>query len=176
MFRQELERYLQAELIPQVDEPFERVEGSVTAEFNEERNCGPNSAVRDAYKLAIKFVRRTSADELAIPLYRDPKTGGFRPRSKGQPLFLWTEKRKTEEAVFRDTLDSLVQAIQSGRKPTLSCPRCSAELRLVDTPDIFDLFCLNGCFTYNFHRDPKTREFRHGHFFSRPPLAPARRD
>jgi hypothetical protein len=31
------------------------------------------------------------------------------------------------------------------------------------------LSCPRGCFNYNFHRDPETREFMHGHFFARPP-------
>jgi hypothetical protein len=167
-FREALSEFLERELLPQVDGPFSRTQGRLTAEFNAEKYCGPNSAVRDAYKLEFTFLREHGADEIKAQIYRDPKTGSFRPRLNGRPLVLWTEKRKVEQQCFRDRIDQMVKRIQAGERSQWVCPRCSARLSLIDSPALFDLSCPQGCFDYNFHRDPETREFVHGHFFSRP--------
>jgi hypothetical protein len=63
----------------------------------------------------------------------------------------------------------MVTRIHTGEHSPWVCPRCSARLSLIDSPGLFDLSCPEGCFNYNFHRDPETKEFMHGHFFSRPP-------
>lgn len=168
-FREALSEFLERELLPQVDEPFTHTQGRLMAEFDAEKYCGPNSAVRDAYKLEFSFIRERGADEINAQIYRDPKTGSFRPRFKGKPLILWTEKRKAEQQSFREAIDHMVKQIHAGEHSQWVCPRCSARLSLIDAPGLFDLSCPQGCFNYNFHRDPETREFMHGHFFSRPP-------
>src|SRR5690242_10477397 len=96
-FRETLSEFLERELLPQLDEPFTRTEGRLTAELDEEKYCGPNSADRDAYKLEFSFIREHGVDEIEAHIYRDPQTGTFRPRFKDQPLILWTEKRKAEQ-------------------------------------------------------------------------------
>jgi hypothetical protein len=168
-FREALSEFLERELLPQLDGPFTGTQGRLTAEFDAEKYCGPNSAVRDAYKLEFSFIRKNGADEIKAQIYRDPKTGTFRPRFKGQPLILWTEKRKTEQQAFREAIDVMVKRIHAGEHFQWVCPRCSTLLSLIDSPGLFDLSCPQGCFNYNFHRDPDTKEFMHGHFFSRPP-------
>jgi len=168
-FREALSSFLEGELLPQVDEPFQRTQGRITAEFNEEKYCGPNSAVRDAYKLEFSFIREGIADEIEASIYRDPKSGSFRPRFKGQPLVLGTARRKAERHSFQKAINDMVKQILAGEVSRWLCPKCSAALSLVDVPALFDLSCPEGCFNFNFHRDPKTKEFMHGHFF-----APAR--
>jgi len=168
-FRKALSDFLEHELLPQVDEPFSHTLGRLTAEFDAEKYCGPNSAVRDAYKLEFSFVHEHGADEIQAKIYRDPKTGSFRPRFKGQPLILWTEKRKTEQKLFKEAIDRIVKRIHDGERSPWLCPRCSSNLSLIDSHSLFDLSCPKKCFNYNFHRDPETKEFMHGHFFSRPP-------
>jgi hypothetical protein len=171
-FREALSEFLEHELLPQVDEAFSRTQGRLTAEFDAEKYCGPNSAVRDAYKLEFSFIRKDGADQIEAKIYRDPKTGSFRPRFKGQPLILWTEKRRAEHRSFREAIDRLVKRIHAGEDSQWVCPSCSTRLSLIDSPGLFDLSCPQGCFNYNFHRDPETREFMNGHFFSRPPKRP----
>jgi hypothetical protein len=173
-FREALSTFLERELLPQVDEAFSYTEGRLTAEFDAQKYCGANSAVRDAYKLELSFVREHGADKIEARIYRDPKTGAFRTRFKGQPLILWTEKRKAEQRSFREAIDEMVKRIHAGEHSQWACPRCSSRLSLIDSPGLFDLSCPRGCFNYNFHRDPETREFKHGHFFSRPSSAAAR--
>jgi hypothetical protein len=168
-FREALSKFLEREVLPQLDEPWTRTQGRLTAEFDAEKYCGPNSAVRDAYKLELAFIRDSGADEIKAQIYRDTKTGDFRPRFKGRPLVLWTEKRKAEQRTFRKAIDHVIKRIQAGEHFQWVCPRCSARLSLIDSPGLFDLSCPHGCFNYNFHRDLKTREFTHGHFFSKPP-------
>ncbi len=168
-FREALSEFLERELLPQVDEPFSHTKGRLTAEFNAEKYCGPNSAVRDAYKLEFSFIREHGADEITAQIYRDPKTGFFRPRFKGKPLIIWTESLKSEQRSFQAAIDHIVKQIHTGEHSDWVCPRCSTRLALIDSPGLFDLSCPRGCFNYNFHRDPETREFMHGHFFSRPP-------
>jgi len=168
-FRESLSAFLERDLLPQVDEPFSHTEGRLTAEFDEDKFCGPLSAVRDAYRLEFSFIRPHGTDQIEARIYRDPKTGSFRARFKRQPLILWTEKRKAEQRTFREAIDRMVERIRAKEHSEWVCPRCSAILSLVDSPDLFDLRCMRGCFNFNFHRDPETSEFRHGHFFSRPP-------
>lgn len=167
-FRAALDAYLTKELLPQVEEPFESTRGSLTAEVNEDRFCGPHSLVRDVYRLEFAFVRAGSVDELKCQIRRNPKTGGFGPRYPHGRLYLWTRRRKAEDKEFWSALDEIVRRVGRGEKGEWHCPRCGSVLRLHDLPDLFDLSCPGGCFNYNYHRDPVTKEPRHGYFFSRP--------
>jgi hypothetical protein len=164
-FREALDRYLSAELLPQVEEPFESTHGSLTALVADDRFCGPNSLVKDIYKLEFEFKRPGSSDNLTAEIRRSPKTGEFQPRYKHSRLFLWTAKRKAENAIF----EGIVGRIQSGETGNWPCPRCGSPLKLVDSPSMFDLSCPRACFCYNFHRDPASGELRSGHFFAGPP-------
>lgn len=166
-FKEALGAYLERDLLPQVDEPYDSTAGSVAPVFNEERYCGPHSAVRDVYRLRFSFIRSGSRDELDVQLYHDVTTGAFRPRYKGRSLLLWTRNRMNTARAFRSAIDGLVQRIMDGEKNEYACPRCGAILRLVDSPNLFDLSCPSSCFNYHLHRDPEAREFRHGHFFSK---------
>lgn len=168
-FREALSVYLERELLPQLDEDYERTQGRLIAEFNEEKYCGPSSAVRDAYKLEFSFIHQGGTDETKAQIYRDSTTGAFRARFRGAPLVLWTVKRKAEQASFRAAIEAMAKRILAGEKSEWVCPRCSAPVSLIDSANLFDLRCSRSCFNYNFHRDPKTKEFLHGHFFARPP-------
>jgi hypothetical protein len=164
-FREALSAYLEAELLPQVDEPFGSTTGSLTAEVNEERLCGPGSLVKDTYKLDFQFLRPGSPDKIQAKIRRSPRTGAFTSRD---PLYLWTVKRKKQDEIYRANIDDIVARITRGESAAWQCPRCESPLRLVNQERVFDLTCPRGCFNYSFHRDPTTGEFLHGHFFSRP--------
>jgi hypothetical protein len=168
-FRASLEAYLSKELLPQVDEPFESTAGTLQAEVNEERFCGPHSLVKDLYSLEFAFVRPTSTDELTAKIRWNARMDSFQPRYKHQPLFLWTAQRKNENRAFERLAARLARRSEQEHAGPLECPRCGSDLRLTDTPDLFDLSCPRGCYCFGFHRDPATREFRNGHFLSGPP-------
>jgi hypothetical protein len=165
-FREALGRYLTEELLPQVDEPFESTSGSLTALVGDERFCGPNSLVKDVYKLEFRFKRAGSCDEVSGEIRRDLKTGSFRPRYPHSPLFLWTARRRAENAAF----EAIARRARAGETGPWPCPRCGSVLKLSDLPELFDLACPRGCFALGFHRDPATGALRHGHFFSGPPM------
>jgi hypothetical protein len=167
-FREALSTYLEKELLPQVDEPFESTEGTLKAVFNEEKYCGPNSAVKDTYELEFSFLRSSGADCIRVQISRDQKSGSFRPRYPGRPMYLWTAARKQRQLTVREEIDDMVARILNGERGEWKCPQCGDLLRLVDSDHVFDLTCLRGCFTYEYHRDPVTRKFMHGHFFSNP--------
>lgn len=167
-FREALALYLEQDLLPQVDEPFESTEGTLVAAFNEEKYCGPNSLVKDAYVLDFSFVRNDGRDTIHVELLRDHKAGGFRPRYRGQGLELSTAKRRSEGEAFLRKIERKVAEIIDGMEVSLICPSCHDEMELVNTPHLFDLSCPNGCIAYNFHRDPATGAAMHGHVFSRP--------
>jgi len=168
-FRQALSDFLERELLPQVDQPFTHTRGRLTAAFDEEKYCGPNSAVRDMYRLEFAFVRERSTDDVEAQICRHSVTGGFRTRFKGEPLTLWTERRKASQQAFREAIGQIVERVRSGEQSAWACPRCSAPLSLIVSPTLFDLGCPEGCFNYHYHRHPETGEFQHGHLFSKPP-------
>jgi hypothetical protein len=56
-FRDLLNDYLVGQLLPQVDEPFENTVGRLVATYDDQKYCGPNSAVRDFYTLDFEFQR-----------------------------------------------------------------------------------------------------------------------
>lgn len=166
-FREALGAYLERELLPQVDEPFERTEGRLTAEVNEERFCGPHSAVKDIYRLEFSFIREGSADTITAEIRYYPDTNCFRVRRAHQPLILWTAKREKAARAYCAAIDDTVARITGGEKGEWKCPACGGALKLVDSPNLFDLACPRGCFVYNFHRVPGTTQYRSGHFFTR---------
>jgi hypothetical protein len=167
-FKESLSRFLASEVLPQVDEPFDTTDGELTTEYDEERYCGPNSAVRDAYRLRFRFIRSDGADELDAHIYRD-KSGDFRARYKGAPLRLRTKLSEQVQREINKQVQEIVGRIRAGEAGAWSCPHCGSELALIDSPAIFDLTCpKKRCFTVNYHRDPETGEFMHGHYFSRP--------
>lgn len=168
-FRAALFAYLSDKLLPQVDEPFDSTAGTLTAEVNEERFCGPHSLVKDIYKLDFSFIRRGSSDELQAEIRWNAKTASFEPRYRHQHLFLWTSRRKAENRAFHELASRLQGSNETACPELLKCPRCAADLRFTDSATMFDLSCPRGCFCLSYHRDRATGEYRSGHFLSGPP-------
>ena len=166
-----LGRFIEQKILPQAEEPYSSTEGSLVPPFNEERYCGPNSAVRNIYSLKLTLVRKSGSDEFKGDIRF--KDGAFQMRRRHESPILWTARLKKEETDFRVGLQNLVKRVlkneeTGGEKTEWHCPRCEKVLGLVLSPHIFDLSCANGCFTYNFHRHPETKEFLHGHMYSKP--------
>ena len=169
-FRVRLAAYLEENLLPQVDHAYDSTEGSLVAVFNEEKFCGPNSLVKDAYCLDFAFRRESGRDTIRIDLLWDPAGGTFRPRHRGNDLILATSRCKKRTEDFMAQIRGMVSEIQAGDNPGLVCPSCGLAMSLLNSPRLFDLSCGNGCISYNFHRDPETGEHLHGHVFARPRL------
>ena len=167
-FREALSQYLVAELLPQVDEPFDRAVGSLRAAYDDQKYCGPHSAVRDLYTLEFEFQRSAGGDPIKIDLAFSPKEASFSPRRLGQPLYLWTTARKEARSHLQLRIKEICDRILRGEISGARCPVCNADLHVINNSGLFDVSCPGHCFNYNFHRDPQTGEFQHGHSFCTP--------
>ncbi len=167
-FKEAFSNYLETELLPQVDEAYETTEGAITSLVNEEKFCGPNSLVKDVYQFEFAFIRQGSRDEVKLEIRRDLKNDVFIPRYRHRTLYLWTQRRKEEHDRFCQAINDMVKRILEGQAGQWHCPECNAALSLVDAKAMFDLRCPSGCFNYNYHRNPETGGFLHGHFFADP--------
>lgn len=167
-FREALSDYLVAELLPQVDQPFGSTTGRLRATYDDQKYCGPISAVRDLYTLEFEFCRASGADSIKIDLAFCPKDRSFSPRYRGKPLHLWTAARKEAHISRKESIKAICDRILHGEVSRAPCPCCGAALHIINAPALFDVSCPKHCFNYNFHRDPQTGEFLHGHFFSEP--------
>jgi len=167
-FREALSDYLAAQLLPQVDEPFDTTFGRLLAAYDDQKYCGPNSAVRDIYSLEFEFRRSSGADTIKVDLAFSSKHRSFSARYRGKPLYLWTALRKEGQIRRTNGIKEVCDRILRGEAPTARCPCCGAALHVVNTSDLFDVSCPERCFNYNFHRDPETGTFLHGHFFCEP--------
>lgn len=167
-FREALSDYLTAQLLPQVDELFESTAGTLRATYDDQKYCGPNSAVRDLYSLEFEFRRPSGSDAIQIDLAFSAKLRSFSPRYRGRPLYLWTAARKQTAIRRRSEIEEVCRRILDGEISPSPCPWCDAGLRITNLPALFDISCPNNCFNYNFHRDPETGVFQHGHFFCQP--------
>ncbi len=167
-FREGLNDYLVRKLLPQVDEPFTSTTGALQAVYDDQKYCGPNSAVRDLYRLEFEFQRSSGNDSIKLDLAYSPATYSFAPRYRGTTLHLWTKARKAAQEEQNVKIEAVCQQILHNEFSVAKCPVCDADLTITNSPALFDVLCPTGCFKYNFHRDPATGEFQHGHFFRSP--------
>ena len=163
--RSSLFAFLEQVVLPQVDEPFDRIRGSLSAEHDDDRYCGPNSAIKDIYRIKLSFERKDSADTLDNTLLYRPQSTAWAAQPKTNRLRLLTRRRQEARTRLAQKVESLAKRIHQKVPVDLSCPHCKSALSLVDAPDLFDLLCKAGCFKYNFHREARTGEFLHGHLF-----------
>jgi len=169
-FKEALSAFLESELLPQVEQPYESTSGSLTAMYNEERYCGPHSALRDNFCLKFSFHGAAGDETLDTVIEFDPRSGSFK-RHGLTPVYLWTQRRREKQRIEDERHDRMKRGIQLLCQRILkrevadpTCPKCSDNLKVTDRPDLFDIRCPSGCFNYNFHRDPSSGEFLHGHF------------
>lgn len=168
-FREALSGYLVAQLLPQVDEPFDSTAGKLTAAYDDQKYCGPNSAVCDLYSFEFEFRRKDRADAIRLDLAYSRGQRTFSPRHRGKPLYLWTASRREEQHRRANDIRAVCNRILRGEIASAQCPSCGAALQVIHNPGLFGVSCPEGCFRSNHHRDPQTGEFQHGHFFCGPP-------
>ncbi len=170
-FKEALSEFLETNLLPQIEESFESASGSVTAGYDDEKYCGPNSIVRDIYKFEFAFHRPSGDDTIKIELVFSSKSQTFSTRRK-KPFYLWTNRRREIYLAQGQSIKVLCDRIAKRESVAAVCPLCSATLIVHDAPSLFDVRCPGRCFNYNYHRDPKDGSFLHGHFFRKEPDIP----
>jgi|GEM_PF-2256060 len=158
--------FLEAKLLPQVEQPYESTSGRFVAAYDDQKYCGPRSAVRDIYRFEFVFHRASGDDTIKVELVFDPGTQKFATRHRRR-FYLWTASRRQRYQQERQQIQELCRRIADHEQVAAVCPLCSARLRVIDSPGLFDVSCPERCFNYNYHRDPTTGAFLHGHFFQR---------
>ena len=161
-FKRALREFLASKLLPQLDHAFADTRGTLAACFDEDRYCGPNSLVRDCFKLDFHFRGPDGESSIKTEIIRN-RDGQFAAR-RGRSLYLWTPLRQRKRQSDQGAIQETVGAILDNAVENPSCPLCSAELQVINGPALFDVLCPNRCFKYNFHRDEKGEPL-HGHFF-----------
>jgi hypothetical protein len=158
-----LDAFLQEILSPQVDHPIAKTAGSLTACFDEERYCGPNSAIRNLFRLKLTFHGPTEESTIETDLEFDPNTRSFSARP-GNSLYVWTPARQRVLLERKARIQATVKCILDEDPGEVACPLCRAPLAVVNNQHLFDARCPSGCFNYNFHKDDDGN-LLHGHFF-----------
>jgi hypothetical protein len=161
-----LELFITDDLASQLPVPADDIYGTLIPCFDEERYCGPNSAVKDVYRLELSF--RAGAEVIGNfkdDISYDTASKTFGPRRRHQRLLIITQARQEAQRALREAVDVLCKRICKEHLTEVGCPGCATALNVIDSPALFDVTCPQGCFTYNFHRDPDSGEFLHGHVF-----------
>ena len=159
-----LQQFIAEDLVPQLPGPVDVVAGTITPCFNEDHYCGANSAVKDTYRLDVRFFAASEVvGTIVEEIEDDVRNRRFRPRYRHKKLIVLTQARLAAQAVLSRSVQSLCRRIAQQHLAEAICPNCHADLKIIDSPEIFDVRCPWHCFTYNFHRDPASGAFLHGH-------------
>lgn len=162
----DLAAFVAAEIIPQLTIVATNIEGAFTAAYDNDRNCGPNSAVKDLYHLKLIFSSVNGAEGLDSDLvYRAP---GFAP-PRGRPLVIWTIPRLEDFCRRRERLAEICRSFKAGELSAAQCPTCSSSLHLHSSATLFAISCPSGCVDIDEHREA-AGGLTHGHFFMRDTL------
>lgn len=129
-FREDLSQFLEKTVLPQVDEHFVSTKGRITAKYDDDKHCGPKSAVRDIYALEFAFIRPGGQDELISEILYQPTRRTFTPRVAHKPPYLWTNRRKTVRNAQIESIKNVCQLILGGKISQAACPICNADLVL----------------------------------------------
>ena len=160
-FKRALSDFLASKLLPQLDHAFTDAAGTLTACFGEDRFCGPNSLVRDCFRLELQFRGPDGESRIKTEITRD-RDGQFSAR-RGHSLHLWTPSRQRKRQLEQEAIHKTVRAILDNAVEKPFCPLCAAVLQVINAPALFDVVCPNRCFKYNFHRDENGKPL-HGTF------------
>jgi hypothetical protein len=169
-FRNCLHRFIITSLLSQLDDLCDGISGEVTPIYNEDRYCKPSSLVRDFYNVKLSFwFGNIEVATFEQQLQYITESTTFVSRHQRRKIYVWTRSKKARQQALAESVASLCHQICQEQIMTADCPNCSAPLNICNLPSLFDVSCQNGCFNYNFHRNPNTREFLHGHtFFGEP--------
>lgn len=170
-FIEQFELFLQANLVPQLDSTIREFDGTLMATFDNEKNCGPNSLVRDIFTFECSITCDDGTSELKADVVCDPKSHTFRPRTGFECFFyVWTPNRRKIHESELGEIQRVVDAILRGYSTLLACPICGGTITAINNEKLFDARCTRQrCFVYNYHKDKRGR-LAHGHFFTTHPM------
>ena len=161
-----LQKFVVDVLSPQLPAPAVIVDGTITPCFNEDRYCGPSSAVKDTYRLDIRFLAASEVlGTFKEEIEDDLRSHTFRARYRHRKLHVITQARRDAQDALGNAVQTLCHRIAQEHLSSATCPKCKKTLSINDSPRLFDVTCPSGCFNYNFHRNPTSGEFLHGHVF-----------
>lgn len=161
-----LEMFISEDLAPQLPVPADNIHGTIVPCFDEERYCGPNSAVKDVYRLELSF--QAGAEIVGIfrdDISYDSVSQTFGPRRRHRKLIVVTQAWEEAQKAWAEAVHTICERISKKHLTEAACPKCTTALNIIDSPALFDVSCPQRCFNYNFHRDPASGEFQHGHVF-----------
>lgn len=165
-----LSSYFDAELVPQLDEPIDDADGSLTATFDSERFCGSNSLIRNIFTLELSTFGPDGSSEMEADIEFCPENCTFTPRfGHGHYFYLWTPSRKQAREAENVLIQRLVDDYRCTHQVGMKCPICQGSVSGIDNPRTLDVRCIDQrCFVYNFHKD-EDGNMAHGHFFTKHP-------
>ena len=159
-YRENFVNFIENILTPQLDEMPSRITGTVRAEFDEEKYCGPNSAVRDIFNIKLAIASASGISDYKAKLkYINPSF----EVTRGSTLYLWTPGRKAQREKELELIENIVLQVKNSGKVTEVCPVCGDRISFVNNDYILDIRCDQHCFNHNYDKDPETGEILHGH-------------
>ncbi len=172
-FKESARQFIAARVLPQVDHDIVELDAALTPRAAEDRNCGPNSAVKNCFYLEIRFFGHagTEYSELKCQLWYRPDDSAFHVAT-GSSIYVWTPKRRAERESQKASIQRMVDSILNNERTTPFCPVCFSNVPVVNTADHFNATCPTQCFRYSFHKDEQGC-LLHGHFIMRDPVQDA---
>ena len=163
-FKASARQFVTSNILPQVDHDIVEIDGTFTPRATEDRNCGPNSAIKNCFHLYIRFFGDAETDnsEVKAQLWYRPDQSSFSVAT-GSSIYVWTPTRRAERESQKAAIQRMVDSLLKNQSITPSCPVCFSNVSVTNTADLFNAACPNECFRYNFHKDDQGR-LLHGHF------------
>ena len=131
-FRSALESWIQHEVYPRLSGITDRIEGSVTTQYDDPKFLGPNSAVKYRYELKLQCWIGEDYDEARATLIFDPDQQSFDEHPNERLSVITSETRRAEEELFAAGDD--FSAAFDDPNAELKCPSCQGILQRVQGP------------------------------------------
>lgn len=164
-FRDAAIKFVNKNFVSQLEGDLNSVSGTVEAEFNEEKYCGSNSAVRNKFKFNLIF--ETSSGKASYKGTLKYSETEFEV-ARGSSLYVWTQARLDARKKQQSKIQEIANHILAKESFVNQCPVCFGEVNYLNTDHMFDLGCKSHCFIYSYHKDSDGK-FLHGHFFMKEP-------
>jgi hypothetical protein len=149
-FKSALQRFLECELLPQLDGAFKEIDGTLKATFDNERFCHPQSLVRNIFTIDAVIVDATGTSDLKSDIVYDAEKKSFSARMGHDRFFYaWTPSRKKQRENEWVAVQRVIEDFRRAPRNNLACPICGGNVRGVHEPDYFSVWCAAwSCFRY----------------------------
>jgi len=147
----DLERFIQEQIVPQLTTDSWRAEGSFGTRFDDPRFYGPHSVVKHRYQLDLRFVSAEGTESIVLELDYDPESGDLKPLRK--PLNVYTIPMQQERERKSKAVSEAIERRLRGEEE-IDCPFCGGRLTfwIQDfAPTVKQVVCpTKGCFWVHF--------------------------